>query len=128
MGSAVENRVMKSLRDHELFREACYIGGRWVAGEANRTIPVDDPATGEIIGTVPKLGAIETRAAIDAAAAAFADWRARTAKERAIVLRRWFDLIMSNQEDLATLMTLEQGKPLAESRTEVAYGAAFIEW
>jgi succinate-semialdehyde dehydrogenase/glutarate-semialdehyde dehydrogenase len=128
MGSAVDSRVTKLLRDRELFREACYIDGRWVAGDASRTIQVDDPATGEIIGAVPRLGRTETKTAIDAAAAAFPEWRARTAKERAVVLRRWFDLIMSNQEDLATLMTLEQGKPLTESRSEVAYGAAFIEW
>src|SRR4051812_12340517 len=128
MGSAVENRVTKLLRDRELFREACYIDGRWVAGDASRTIRVDDPATGEIIGAVPRLGRAETRQAIDAAAAAFPEWRTRTARDRAVVLRRWFDLIMSNQDDLATLMTLEQGKPLTESRGEVAYGAGFIEW
>jgi succinate-semialdehyde dehydrogenase/glutarate-semialdehyde dehydrogenase len=120
-------RVLRLLRDPELFREACYIDGRWI--EASGTsIPVDDPATGEIIGVVPQLGRAAMKEAIDAAAAAGPAWRARTGKERAAVLRRWFDLIMANQEDLAKLMTLEQGKPLAESRGEVAYGAAFIEW
>jgi succinate-semialdehyde dehydrogenase/glutarate-semialdehyde dehydrogenase len=128
MGSAVESRVTKLLRDRELFREACYIDGRWVAGDPGRTIQVDDPATGEVIGTVPRLGRAEAKQAIDAAAAAFPEWRARTAKERSVVLRRWFELIMSSQDDLATLMTLEQGKPLTESRGEVAYGAGFIEW
>jgi succinate-semialdehyde dehydrogenase/glutarate-semialdehyde dehydrogenase len=128
MGSAVESRVTKLLRNRDLFREACYIDGRWVAGDPGRTIQVDDPATGEVIGTVPRLGPAETKQAIDAAAAAFPEWRARTAKERSVVLRRWFELIMSNQDDLATLMTLEQGKPLIESRGEVAYGAGFIEW
>jgi len=128
MGSAVESRVTKLLRDRELFREACYIDGRWVAADPGRTIQVDDPATGEIIGTVPRLGRAETKQAIDAAAAAFPEWRARTAKERSVILRRWFELMMSNQDDLATLMTLEQGKPLTESRGEVAYGAGFIEW
>ena len=121
-------RLEKLIQDLKLFREACYIDGRWVAAETGQSIPVDDPATGEILGYVPKFGRLETRQAIDAAAAAFPEWRARTGKERAAVLRRWFELIMANQDDLALLMTLEQGKPLAESRTEVAYGASFIEW
>src|SRR5947208_7254099 len=115
-------RLEKLIQDLKLFREACYIDGRWVAAETGQSIPVDDPATGEILGYVPKFGRLETREAIDAAAAAFREWRARTGKERAAVLRRWFELIMANQDDLALLMTLEQGKPLAESRTEVAYG------
>src|SRR5262245_8786666 len=126
--SAVESRVTKLLRDRDLFREACYIDGRWVAGDPGHTIQVDDPAAGDIIGVVPRLGRAETKQAIDAAAAALPEWRARTAKERSVVLRRWFELSMSNQDDLATLMTLEQGKPLTESRGEVAYGAGFIEW
>jgi succinate-semialdehyde dehydrogenase/glutarate-semialdehyde dehydrogenase len=116
------------LSDASLFREACYIDGQWVGANAPRTIAVDDPATGEIIGNVPNLGAAETRHAIDAAADAFASWRKRTAKERAVVLRRWFELMMANQEDLAYLMTVEQGKPLTESRGEVAYAASFLEW
>ena len=128
MDSAVGNRATKLLADQELFREACYIGGRWRPAASGQTIDVDDPATGEVIGVVPRLGRAETREAIAAAAAAYPAWRAQTAKERAIVLRRWFDLIMASQEDLAKLMTLEQGKPLAESRSEVAYGASFIEW
>jgi succinate-semialdehyde dehydrogenase / glutarate-semialdehyde dehydrogenase len=128
MGSAVESRVTKLLRDRDLFREACYIDGRWVAGDPGRTIQVDDPATGHVIGSVPRLGSVETKQAIDAAAAALPEWRARTAEERSVVLRRWFDLIMSSQDDLARLMTLEQGKPLTESRGEVSYGAGFIEW
>jgi succinate-semialdehyde dehydrogenase/glutarate-semialdehyde dehydrogenase len=119
---------IKLLRDQELFREACYIDGQWLPANGGPSIAVEDPATGEILGIVPKLGRIETRRAIDAAAAALPAWRSRTAKERAVVLRRWFDLIMANQEDLAKLMTLEQGKPLSESRGEVAYGAAFLEW
>ena len=92
------------------------------------SIPVDDPATGDIIGVVPKFGRPETREAIDAAAAAYPAWRKRTAKERAAVLRRWYELILASQDDLARLMTLEQGKPLVESRGEVVYGASFIEW
>ena len=126
MGSAVTNRAVTLLGDRELFREACYIDGRWITGGA--TIAVDDPATGEIIGTVPRLGRSETRQAVEAASAALGDWRSRTGKERAAILRRWFDLVLSSQNDLANLMTLEQGKPLAESRGEVAYGAGFIEW
>jgi len=128
MESQLGGRAVKLLRDPELFREACYINGRWLPIGGGRSIAVDDPATGEIVGSVPKLGRAETREAIDAAAAAFPPWRAKTGKERAAALRRWFDLVMANQEDLATLMTLEQGKPLAESRAEVAYGASFLEW
>jgi len=116
------------LSDPRLFREACYINGQWVDEGASRTIAVDDPATGEVIGNVPNMGAAGTRQAIDAAADAFASWRQRTAKERAVILRRWFDLMMANQEDLAYLMTVEQGKPLTESRGEVAYAASFLEW
>jgi succinate-semialdehyde dehydrogenase/glutarate-semialdehyde dehydrogenase len=116
------------LGDGRLFREACYIDGAWEQLPGGAAIPVDNPATGEIIGTVPKMGAAETRRAIDAAARAFEQWRQRTARERAVVLRRWFELMMSNQEDLARLMTLEQGKPLEESRGEVAYAASFLEW
>src|SRR5256885_5226135 len=114
------------LRDSNLFRQACYVDGAWVTGRA--TIDVDNPATGEIIGTVPRLGAAETRAAIDAAARAFPAWRKKTAKERAAVMRKWFDLVMTNQDDLAALMTAEQGKPLAEARGEVAYGASMLDW
>jgi succinate-semialdehyde dehydrogenase/glutarate-semialdehyde dehydrogenase len=126
MNSAT-SRAGSMLRDAALFREGCYIDGQWLtAGGAS--IVVDDPATGEPIGTVPKLGATETRAAVAAAAAAFPAWRARLAKERAGLLRKWFELVMASQDDLAILMTLEQGKPLVESRGEVAYGAAFIEW
>jgi succinate-semialdehyde dehydrogenase / glutarate-semialdehyde dehydrogenase len=117
-----------NLRDQELFRQKCYIDGAWVPSRSARTIAVEDPATGSVLGVVPDAGRDETRDAIAAASAAFPSWRAHTGKERASVLRRWFDLILQNQEDLATLMTLEQGKPLAESRGEVAYGAAFIEW
>jgi succinate-semialdehyde dehydrogenase/glutarate-semialdehyde dehydrogenase len=127
MATAVNSRALGLLTNHDLFREACFIGGRWVAAAA-LTIAVDDPATGETIGVVPKLGRAEMREAIQAAAGALPAWRAMTAKERAAILRRWFELIMANQEDLARLMTLEQGKPLVESRGEVAYGASFIEW
>jgi succinate-semialdehyde dehydrogenase/glutarate-semialdehyde dehydrogenase len=115
-----------SLKDPKLFREQCYIDGAWVGG-AN-TLPVRNPATQEVLGTVPKLGAEEARRAIDAAERAWPAWRARTGKERAAILRKWFDLMMANQEDLAQILTAEQGKPLAEARGEIAYGASFIEW
>jgi succinate-semialdehyde dehydrogenase/glutarate-semialdehyde dehydrogenase len=116
------------LRDPELLREACYIDGQWIGVDSASRIAVDDPATGERIGSVPRFGARETRTAIDAAAAAFPGWRARTGKERAAILRRWFDLMLANLDDLAKLMTIEQGKPLVESRGEVGYAAAFLEW
>lgn len=110
-----------------LFREACLIDGRWI-DTADAWIDVDDPATGEVIGRVPKLGAAEAQAAIDAAERAMPAWAAKTAKERANILRRWYDLIMANQEPLARLLTREQGKPLAEAKGEIAYAASFIEW
>jgi len=116
------------LKDQRLFREACYVDGQWMQAKSGQTIDVDNPATSEAIGHVPKLGAAETRQAIEAAHAAFPAWSKKAAKERAAILRRWFDLMMVNQEDLARLMTLEQGKPLSESRGEVAYAAAFLEW
>src|ERR1041384_2042747 len=93
-----------TLADQKLFRQACYIDGGWVNARSGATISVDNPATGEIVGTVPKLGAAETRDAIEAAEAELPAWRKKTAKERAAVLRKWFDLMMANQEDLATLM------------------------
>jgi succinate-semialdehyde dehydrogenase/glutarate-semialdehyde dehydrogenase len=117
-----------ALKDPRLFRQACYIDGAWISSPSGATSTVDNPATGEILGTVPKLGAVETRAAIEAANKAFPAWSKKTGKERAVILRRWFDLVMENQDDLARLMTLEQGKPLTESRGEVAYAAAFLEW
>src|SRR5947208_1300315 len=116
------------LQDQKLFRQQCYIDGEWVDAYDRATIPVKDPASGETLGTVPKMGAEETRRAIEAANKALPAWRAKTAKERAQILRRWYDLMMANQEDLAALMTAEQGKPLAESKGEIAYAAAFIEW
>jgi len=117
-----------TFKDPKLFRQACYIDGAWIDPTGHATIDVDNPATGEVVGSVPRLGRAETRAAIDAAARAFPAWRKKTAKERAAVMRRWFDLMLANQEDLARLMTTEQGKPIAESRGEVAYAASFLEW
>lgn len=117
-----------SLTRANLCREQVYIGGRWQAAADGATFPVNNPATGAVIAQVPMLGAADTGRAIGAAEQVLPAWRARTGKERAAILRRWFDLIMAHQEDLARLLTLEQGKPLAEARGEVAYGAAFIEW
>ncbi|HZN24220.1 MAG TPA: aldehyde dehydrogenase family protein, partial [Burkholderiales bacterium] len=116
------------LKDANLFRQQCYIDGAWVDADDKATLPVYNPADGREIGRVPKMGKAETRRAIEAANVALPGWRAKTAKERAAILRKWFDLMMANQEDLAVLMTVEQGKPLAESRGEIAYGASFIEW
>ncbi len=117
-----------TLSDRQLFREACYIDGQWVAPDGGPTIAVDDPATGAVIGRVPRLGASDARHAIDAAARAFPAWQARPARERAAVLRRWFELMLAHQDDLARLMTIEQGKPLAESKGETVYAASFLEW
>ncbi len=116
------------LSDPKLFRQQCYINGAWVDADSGETIDVTNPATGEKLGTIPKAGAAETRRAIEAANAAWPAWRAKTAKERSAILRKWFELMMANQDDLGTLMTAEQGKPLAEAKGEVAYAASFIEW
>jgi acyl-CoA reductase-like NAD-dependent aldehyde dehydrogenase len=116
------------LSDPSLFREQCYVDGARVQADDRATIKVDDPASGEVIGTVPRMGVAETRRAIEAADRAFRSWSRTTAKARAKILRKWFDLMMANQEDLAVIMTREQGKPLTESRGEIAYGAAFVEW
>jgi len=119
---------MLRLKDPALLRQQAYVDGVWAKADGGATHEVANPATGEPIGTVPDMGATETRRAIEAAKRAFPPWAAKTAKERAAVLRRWYELMMANQDDLATLMTAEQGKPLAESRGEIAYAASFIEW
>ena len=119
---------MVVLRDAKLFRTACYIDGAWCAADSGKTFPVFDPATGATLAEVPDMGAAETRRAVDAAAAAQPGWRKKAAKERAQVMRRWFDEVMANEGDLAAILTSEQGKPLAEARGEIAYGASFIEW
>jgi succinate-semialdehyde dehydrogenase / glutarate-semialdehyde dehydrogenase len=116
------------LTDSLLLREQCFIDGRWVPADNGGTLPVHNPATAETLGVIPNMGAAETRRAIAAAAKALPPWAARTAKDRAIVLRRWYELMLQHQEDLAILMTAEQGKPLAESKGEIAYAASFIEW
>ncbi|APZ00362.1 succinate-semialdehyde dehydrogenase (NADP(+)) [Burkholderia pseudomallei] len=117
-----------ALKDPSLLRHQAYIGGEWQAADSDATFEVFDPATGESLGTVPKMGATETARAIDAAQAAWAGWRMKTAKERAAILRRWFDLVNANSDDLALILTTEQGKPLAEAKGEIAYAASFIEW
>ncbi|MBF3952089.1 NAD-dependent succinate-semialdehyde dehydrogenase [Burkholderia pseudomallei] len=117
-----------ALKDPSLLRHQAYIGGEWQAADSDATFEVFDPATGESLGTVPKMGAVETARAIDAAQAAWAGWRMKTAKERAAILRRWFDLVIANSDDLALILTTEQGKPLAEAKGEIAYAASFIEW
>ena len=117
-----------NLKDPTLLRQQCYLDGQWLDARSGGTKPVTNPATGAVLGTVPFMGADETRAAIEAAAVAFPAWAARTAKDRATLLRRWHDLMLANADDLATLMTAEQGKPLAEARGEIAYAASFIEW
>jgi succinate-semialdehyde dehydrogenase/glutarate-semialdehyde dehydrogenase len=116
------------LKDPKLFRQQGYINGKWADADSKRTVEVTNPATGEVLGTIPYMGAAETHRAIDAANAAWPAWRKKTAKERANIMRKWFNLMMENQDDLAVLMTAEQGKPLAESKGEIAYGASFVEW
>lgn len=116
------------LRDSKLFRQQCYIGGAWVDADGGATLSVDNPANGEVLGTVPRFGQAETNRTIEAAARAFPAWRDKTAAERGSILYRWYELMMANQDDLARLMTLEQGKPLAESKGEIAYAASFIRW
>ena len=117
-----------ALRDPSLFRQACLIGGTWMEAADGAVLTVRNPSNGAVIGTVPALGAAETRQAIEAAGAAFPAWRKLLAKERAAILRRLFTLMIENTDDLAAIMTAEQGKPLAESRGEIAYAASFIEW
>ncbi|MDN2717527.1 MULTISPECIES: NADP-dependent succinate-semialdehyde dehydrogenase [unclassified Janthinobacterium] len=119
---------MLQLKDPTLLRHQAYVNGAWVDADGGQTINVSNPATGEHIGTVPLMGAAETRRAIEAANAAWPAWRKKTAKERAAVLRRWHDLILENADDLALIMTTEQGKPLPEAKGEVQFGASFIEW
>ena len=124
-----ENRqATLQLKNTSLFRQHAYLDGRWCDADGGATIQVMNPSTGSLVGVVPKMQAAETRQAIEAAAKAMPAWRAKTAKERAAILRRWFELILANQDDLALLMTTEQGKPLHEAKTEVVFGAAFLEW
>lgn len=116
------------LDDPSLLHSETLIGGEWIEAESGNTFAVENPSDGSIVGTVPDMGATETRSAIDSAEAAMPAWRDLTAKQRAAVLKRWFSLVMDNQEDLARLMSWEMGKPLSEARGEVAFGANFLEW
>ena len=116
------------LKDQSLLETRAFVAGEWVGADDGTTFPVTNPARGDVICEVPNLGRAETARAIEAAAAAMKDWAARTAKERAQVMRRWYDLMMQNQDDLGRILTAEMGKPLAEAKGEIAYGAGFIEW
>jgi succinate-semialdehyde dehydrogenase / glutarate-semialdehyde dehydrogenase len=117
-----------SLQDPDLFRRQAYIGGQWCDADNGATLDVNNPATGEIFGTVPMMGTTETRRAIEAAKRAWGEWRRKPAKDRSALLRKWYELMLANLEDLGKLMTGEQGKPLAEAKGKVAYAASFIEW
>ncbi len=117
-----------ALKDAKLFRTQCYINGQWCDADSGKHFAVTNPATGALIASVPDMGAAEAKRAIDAAEAALPGWRAKTAKERAAVMRKWFELMMAAQDDLGAILTVEQGKPLAEAKGEIAYGASFIEW
>ena len=116
------------LKDASLLRQQCYVDGQWIDADSKDTFKVTNPADNSVIGTMPKFGRNETRRAIEAANAAYPAWRAKTGKERAAILRKWFDLIVANADDLATIMTMEQGKPLSEAKGEIAYSASFVEW
>ena len=120
--------AVPALKDQSLFRDLCYIDGAWLEADSGQRFDVDNPGDGTIVGSVPSMGAAETQRAIAAAQAAFPAWSALPAKERSKILRKWFDLIIANADDLALLLTTEQGKPLAEAKGEVIYGASFVEW
>ena len=119
---------MRNLKDKGLFHQLCFINGAWTGADSGETIDVTNPATGAHLGTIPKMGSAETRRAIEAAHAALPSWRAKTAQGRSVILRRWAELLLEHQDDLAVLMTAEQGKPLAEARGETVYAASFLEW
>lgn len=119
---------MLMLKNSSLFRQQCYINGIWSDADGGETIQVINPATQEVLGLVPKMGSAEARQAIEGADAAWKAWRNKSAKERSTILRRWFELIIENSDDLARIMTAEQGKPLSESKGEIAYGASYLEW
>jgi len=116
------------ITDFKLYRDKCFINGQWINADSSEIISVNNPATLEEIGTVPKCGKNETKLAIEAANKSWPEWRAKSAKDRSVILKKWYELIMNNKEELAQMMTLEQGKPINESRGEIVYGASFIEW
>lgn len=119
---------MISLKDPSLFTQKAYVGGEWIDAPDGKTAEVTNPATGEVLGTVPVLGREVVAHAIDVAEHAQKSWKKRPAKERSAILMKWYDLMMENQDDLAALMTAEQGKPLAEAKGEIAYGSSFLQW
>ena len=116
------------ISNKKLFKQQCFINGEWVDSQNNKSIDVNNPATQEIIGKVPNCGKKETSIAIKAAENSWNEWKAKAAKERSNILKKWFRLIEDNHEDLARIMTIEQGKPIAEARGEITYGASFVEW
>ena len=130
MNAAVvrDRSAIPALKDSQLFRDRAYVDGAWVEADSRKRFDVDNPADGSVIGSVPDMGAAETRRAIEAANAALPAWRALPAKERSRILRKWFDLMVASADDLALLLTTEQGKPLAEAKGEILYGASFVEW
>lgn len=129
MNAAADRKLSPpALKNPALFRDLCYVDGAWVAADAGRRVDVDNPADGAVVGTVPHMGAAETRRAIEAAERALPAWRALPAKERSKIVRKWYDLIVTNADDLALILTTEQGKPLAEAKGEIIYGASFVEW
>src|SRR5262245_17339681 len=123
-----KSRSTIKLNDPALLREQCYVDGRWSGAASGAKIPVSNPATGAVLATVPRCGADETRGAIEAASAAWPAWRAKTAKERSTILWKWSELMLANRDDLALILTSEQGKPLAEANGEITIGAAYAEW
>jgi succinate-semialdehyde dehydrogenase/glutarate-semialdehyde dehydrogenase len=128
MNAPRDAKFVLPLKDARLFRQQAYINGEWRDADSKAVINVTNPADGSVIGMIPRMGAAETRRAIEAASAALPAWRAKLAKERANILRKWFELIIANTDDLGLIMTTEQGKPLAEAKGEIAYAASFIEW
>src|SRR5258708_7578971 len=129
MNAVVKDRApIPALKDPKLFRDQAYVNGEWVQADGKGRVDVDNPADGSIIGSVPKMGAAEAKRAIEAAEAALPAWRAAAAKDRSKILRKWFDLVVANADNLALILMTEQGKPLAEAKGEILYGASFIEW
>ncbi len=121
-------RQTLALKDPTLLCQQCYVDGKWADADSGVTIAVHNPATGAMLGTIPRMGTAETRRVIEAANGAWPAWRAKTGKERAVILRKWFELMLAHQDDLAAIMTAEQGKPLAEAKGEIVYAASFLEW